>query len=142
MVQFTTATMDNARKEATEAALVVLRSHAVKSGGVVADEAPFSILAHVEQRMVGGLIGKVFWNWLYADLVWVEEDFRRQGIGTDVMRQAELRAMEMSLTGIYLWTETWQAPGFYSKLGYTQYVEFRDFPPGYSRLGFRKYLSS
>jgi hypothetical protein len=46
----------------------------------------------------------------------------------------------MGLTGIYLWTQSWQAGGFYAKLGYEQFTEFADFPPGHSRLGFRKYL--
>jgi GNAT superfamily N-acetyltransferase len=130
----------SAQKETIDAAIAVLRSHAVKSGGVLTEEKHFSILAHAEERIVGGLIGKVYWNWLYADLVWVEEEFRGQGIGTDVMRRAEQRAHDMKLTGIYLWTETWQAPAFYLKLGYTQFVEFKNFPPGHSRFGFHKYL--
>ncbi|MGA7796706.1 MAG: GNAT family N-acetyltransferase [Candidatus Acidiferrales bacterium] len=131
-----------AQKEATEAAIAALRSHSAKAGGVLTDEEPFSILAFAEERIVGGLIGKVFWNWLYADLVWVEEEFRGPGIGTNVMKRAEERAMDMKLTGIYLWTENWQAPAFYSRLGYKQFVEFRDFPPGHSRFGFHKYVSS
>lgn len=140
MVKFAISMPATALEKTTEAAIAVLRSHAAKSGGVLTEQEHFSILAHGEARIVGGLIGKVFWNWLYVDLVWVEEEYRGQGIGTDVMRRAEERALEMKLTGIYLWTETWQAPGFYLKLGYTQFVEFRDFPPGHSRLGFHKYL--
>ncbi len=58
-----------------------------------------------------------------------------------VMLAAEEQARNMKLTGIYLWTESWQAPGFYKKLGYSQFVEFRNFPPGHSRLGFCKYLT-
>lgn len=56
------------------------------------------------------------------------------------MNAAELRASERKLTGIYFWTESWQAPRFYAKLGYEQFVEFKNCPPGHSRLGFRKYL--
>jgi GNAT superfamily N-acetyltransferase len=128
-------------REAAEAALACLRKHTTISNGVLTEDKPFSALAFMEDRLIGGLIGKVLWNWLYADLVWVEEEFRGQGIGTTVMKTAEERALSMKLTGIYLWTETWQAPLFYRKLGYTQFVEFKDFPPGHSRLGFLKYLS-
>jgi GNAT superfamily N-acetyltransferase len=127
-------------REATEAALTCLRKHATERVGILKGESPFSVLAIHEERIIGGLIGKVFWNWLYADLVWVEEEFRGQDVGTRVMQAAEERAKEMKLTGIYLWTQTWQAPLFYAKLGYTQFVEFEDFPPGHSRFGFRKYL--
>jgi GNAT superfamily N-acetyltransferase len=142
MVRLSITTPNSACEEETETALASLRRHAVKSGGVATEDKPFSILAYIDETLVGGLIGKVFWNWLYADLVWVEEGFRGQGIGTHVMRRAEERALEMKLTGIYLWTETWQAPSFYLKLGYAQFAEFRDFPPGHSRLGFHKYLAS
>jgi GNAT superfamily N-acetyltransferase len=128
-------------KEVTEAALDCLHRHTVESNGVLMEDKPFSVLAFMEERLAGGLIGKVFWNWLYADLVWVEEEFRRCGIGTQVMRAAEERALQMKLTGIYLWTEAWQAPSFYKNLGYSQFVEFENFPPGHSRLGFRKYLA-
>ena len=132
---------DISTKDVTEAALAALKKHTIMSNGVVAEDKPFSVLAFMEERLVGGLIGKVFWNWLYADLVWVEEEFRGRGIGKNVMRAAEEQASKMRLTGIYLWTETWQAPSFYSKLGYTQFVEFKNFPPGHSRLGFSKYLA-
>ena len=131
---------DSYTKEVKETAIACLRRHAARSNGVLTEDKPFSVLAFMEERLVGGLIGNVFWNWLYADLVWVEEEFRGQGIGSDVMKAGEDRARDMKLTGIYLWTETWQAPLFYQKLGYSQYVEFKDFPPGHCRLGFRKYL--
>jgi len=142
MVKISISEHAGAPKEVKEAALSVLTSHSAKSGGVVAEHKPLSVLASAEDRIVGGLIGDVIWNWLYAEIVWVEEEFRGQGVGTRVMKRAEERAREMKLTGIYLWTEAWQAPGFYLKLGYTQFVEFKDFPPGHSRLGFRKYLST
>lgn len=128
-------------KDMVDTALTSLRKHSAKANGAVTGETPFSSLAFMEERLIGGLIGKVFWNWLYADLVWVEEEFRGRGIGTQVMRTAEERAVKMKLTGIYLWTESWQAPIFYRKLGYTQFIEFQNFPPGHSRLGFLKYLS-
>lgn len=127
--------------EIRDRAIKVLRKHAASSNGVVAEDKPFTVLAHAGDRLVGGLIGKVFWNWLYADLVWVEEGFRSQGIGSRVMKTAEERARQLNVSGIYLWTETWQAPVFYKKLGYQQFVEFKNFPPGHSRFGFLKYLA-
>jgi len=100
----------------------------------------FSVLALCEGGVVGGVIGQVFWNWLYAELVWVEKPFRGCGIGRAVMQRAEERARELGLAGIYLWTQSWQAPGFYSKLGFESFVVFENCPPGHQRLGFRKYL--
>ncbi|HUB13885.1 MAG TPA: GNAT family N-acetyltransferase [Acetobacteraceae bacterium] len=93
-----------------------------------------------DDRVVGGLIGKIFFNWLDAELVWVEQPLHHCGIGTAVMLEAERAARNSALTGIWLWTQSWQAAEFYGKLGYQQFAEFNDFPPGHRRLGFRKYL--
>jgi GNAT superfamily N-acetyltransferase len=103
-------------------------------------DVPFSVLAFSQLRVVGGLIGKMFFNWLDAELVWVEKPFRHSGIGKAVLDRAENKARDLRLTGIYLWTQSWQAPDFYRKLGYDQFAEFDNFPPGHKRLGFRKYL--
>jgi GNAT superfamily N-acetyltransferase len=128
-------------KEILDLAISALRKHTAQSGGRVAEEKPFTVLAFMGDTLVGGLLGKIFHKWLYAELVWVNEEYRRQGVGSKVMKTAEERAREIGLTGIYLWTETWQAPLFYRKLGYAQFVEFKDCPPGHSRLGFQKYLT-
>jgi GNAT superfamily N-acetyltransferase len=104
------------------------------------NDVPFSVLAKSRDRVVGGLIGKIFFNWLDAELVWIEKPFRRSGISKTVLQETERKARKLSLTGIYLWTQSWQAPDFYRKLGYEQFTEFKDFPPGHRRLGFRKDL--
>lgn len=59
MARLEITTSDSTRKDATEAALAVLRSHTVKSGGVVTEDRLFPILAYVEDKLVGGMIGKV-----------------------------------------------------------------------------------
>jgi GNAT superfamily N-acetyltransferase len=104
------------------------------------DDVPFSVLALSPDRVVGGLIGKIFFNWLDVELVWIEKPARGSGIGRAVLRKAEQAARDLGLTGIYLWTQSWQAPDFYRKLGFEQFAEFDDFRPGHKRLGFRKYL--
>jgi GNAT superfamily N-acetyltransferase len=131
---------DIVTSELRETAISSLNRHTARSNGVLFEDKSFSVMALMDEKLVGGLIGKVFWNWLYADLVWVEEEFRGRGIGAEVMKAAEKRAVEMNLTGIHLWTESWQAPTFYKKLGFSQFAEFKDFPPGHSRFGFRKHL--
>jgi len=136
-----TISEDPCRNEIKELAVAVFAKHNASFNIVLPQEKPFSVLGFKSDRVVAGLIGKVAWNWLYADLVWVDEDLRGQGLGTHVMRAAERSAREKKLSGIYLWTASWQAPIFYRKLGYTQFAEFRDCPPGHSRLGFLKYLA-
>jgi GNAT superfamily N-acetyltransferase len=134
------------------AAKVCLTEHAAEVGGVAPtrrqgnagtmwdDDVPFAVLVRSHNQMVGGLIGKIFFNWLGAELGWVEKPFHGSGIGKAVLWKAEEKARNLGLTGIYLWTESWQAPEFYQQLGYEQFAEFDNFPPGHKRLGFRKYL--
>jgi GNAT superfamily N-acetyltransferase len=118
----------------------VLTEHRQLAGGTFLEEKPFSVLAYRGQELVGGLVGRTFWNWLYADSVWVEGKLRGQNVGTAIMQAAEDRARKTKIIGIYLWTQSWGAANFYKKLGYTQFVEFKNCPPGHSRLGFVKYL--
>jgi GNAT superfamily N-acetyltransferase len=101
---------------------------------------PFSLLAYSQQKLAGSLIGAMFWNWLYVDLLWIDAERRKSGLGTELMKLAEQKAHGMQLTGIYCWTQSWEAPDFYRKLGYEQFAAFDDFPPGHKRFGFRKYL--
>ncbi|HJU16008.1 MAG TPA: GNAT family N-acetyltransferase [Stellaceae bacterium] len=139
-------------KDEEKAAKACLTEHAAEVAGLALkrrsneprtmwdDDLPFAVLVRSHDRIVGGLIGKIFFNWLDAELVWLEKPFRRSGIGKAVLSKVEEKACAIGLTGIYLWTQSWQAPGFYRKLGYEQFAEFENFPPGHRRFGFRKYL--
>ncbi len=93
-----------------------------------------------ENKIIAGLTAKLFWNWMYIDMLWVEPEFQKSGIGTRLIYRAEEIARERKFTGIYLWTQSWQAPDFYRKLGYTEIMKVEDFPPGHARFAFRKYL--
>src|SRR5258706_15515785 len=43
-------------------------------------------------RIVGGLTGDLYWNALYVELLWLEEDARKTGLGARLMCEAERRA--------------------------------------------------
>ena len=58
------------------------------------------------------------------------------------MLLAEEHATRRGLRGIWLWTQSWQAIGFYSRLGFQEFTRFDDFPQGHTRVGFRKQLDS
>jgi len=100
----------------------------------------FALQARHGDELIGNLSGRVFWNWLYVDLLWVHAEYQKQGIGTELMRRAEESARAQNLVGIYCWTQSWQAPEFYKKLGYEEFTRFENFPPGHQRFGLRKYL--
>jgi len=105
-------------------------------------EAPLNILARDEAgRLIGGLLGKVIWDWLYVDTLWVAEELRGKSMGSDLMAKAEHEAKQRGCIGVWLWTQSFQAPGFYEKCGCVPFVVMPDFPKGHQRIGLRKIFS-
>jgi len=93
-------------------------------------------------RMVGGLTGQLYWNALYVELLWVEEGARKSGVGAGLMREAERRARRARKELIYLNTYSFQAPGFYRRLGFRSFGRIRNYPRGASRIFFVKMLKT
>lgn len=91
-------------------------------------------------HLVAGLTGKTFWNWLYVDMLWVDESLRGQGVGSALMKAAEDEAVRRGCHSAYVWTESFQGRDFYPKIGYEEFVVKDDFPIGHQRIGLRKRL--
>ncbi|MDE1900435.1 MAG: GNAT family N-acetyltransferase [Alphaproteobacteria bacterium] len=90
--------------------------------------------------VVAGLTGKTFWDWLYIDILWVAPALRGQGMGRGLVLAAEAEAVERGCHSSYLWTESFEGPDFYPKLGYQSFVVKPDFPRGHQRIGLMKKL--
>lgn len=89
----------------------------------------------------GGMTARISFNWLFVEMLIVPERLRGQGVGRQLMAQAEQVARAEGLDGIWLDTFTFQAPGFYAKLGYSVFGEITNYPPGASRFFLQKLLS-
>ena len=87
------------------------------------------------------LAADILWDWIYIDELWICPKLRGVGLGRRLMQCAEELAISQKLQGIWLWTQSWQAEGFYRQLGYCQFTRFDNFPKGHSRIGFRKKLT-
>ena len=85
-------------------------------------------------RIAGGLAGELYWNACYVELLWVKVGARQSGVGRRLMQEAEKRARRAGKDLIYLNTYTFQAPGFYRKLGFRSIGRIRDYPRGESRI--------
>ncbi|MBM0743524.1 putative N-acetylmannosamine-6-phosphate 2-epimerase [Phormidium sp. CLA17] len=94
------------------------------------------------QTILGGLIGFTSnWNWLEIDLLWIDEPLRRQGYGDRLMRLAEQAAQKRGCTSARVSTLSFQAKGFYEKLGYEIAGVLADYPPGHTHYTLQKTLS-
>lgn len=88
----------------------------------------------------GGLSARIAYGWIHIDLLHIPEAYRGTGIGAALMARAEALARENSCVGLRLDTTSFQAPGFYQKLGYTEFGRLEDSPPGHTRHFFMKRL--
>lgn len=91
-------------------------------------------------RPVGGLLGFALFDWLFVELLFVPEAARGQGMGSQLIARAEAFAREQGLAGVWLDTFSFQAPGFYEKLGYAVFGSIDDHPRGGSRFFLLKRL--
>ncbi len=98
-------------------------------------------LRDASNTIQGGLIGEIWNNWLYIDILWVAEKLRQQGYGAQLMLAAEQEARKYHCTAALLDTFSFQARPFYERLGYEVFAELPDCPrPGMSRCYLRKML--
>ena len=101
------------------------------------------LLRHPDSgEIVGGLWGIVVADWLFVELLFVPEDCRTKGLGSSLMKQAEAIAARRGCVGIRLDTYTFQAPGFYAKLGYQEFGRLDNHPRGHQRVYYFKTLAT
>ncbi len=86
----------------------------------------------------GGLWGKTGYGWLYVEFLAVPEAARGRNFGAGLMAEAEWIARERECVGSWLTTFSFQAQGFYEKLGYSVFATLEDSPAGSDRIFMRK----
>jgi GNAT superfamily N-acetyltransferase len=90
---------------------------------------------------LGGLWGKLYYNWLFVELLFVPDHLRGADFGTHLLARAEELARQKNCVGIWLDTHRFQAPAFYLKQGYETFGTLDDYPKGGKRFFFRKLLN-
>ena len=93
-------------------------------------EEEYNFIVYDDNKVIGGAIGFIKYNWYFLELLYVEKEYRNQDIGTKLIRALEEYSKKENLTGIRMETWNFQAKGFYEKMGYTVWAEIKDCPPG------------
>ena len=86
-----------------------------------------------KKRLLGGLIMQSYWRESYVELLWLSARARRLGLGRQLMQEAERRARRRGSLLMHLNTYSFQAPGFYEKLGFRRFGGMAGSPRGESR---------
>lgn len=97
-------------------------------------------LENEEGKKVAGLIGKTHGNWLTIDYLWVHESLRGNDIGSEIINKAETESKSRGCKYAFLNTFSFQAEGFYLKLGYKKVFSLDDYPVTEKRHYFVKEL--
>jgi ribosomal protein S18 acetylase RimI-like enzyme len=104
------------------------------------DYKPLAITVRERGQIVGGLVARMFLGWLFIELLWVSDQRRQRGLGRSLMQKAESEARKRGIRNAYLDTFSFQAPGFYKKLGYREFGKLKNFPAGHTRHWMTKAL--
>jgi predicted N-acetyltransferase YhbS len=88
-----------------------------------------------------GLIGNLYANWLFIQLLWVDAELRRTGVGSGLIAEAERRAIAFGCHSASVDTFSFQGPDFYPRFGYEVFGTL-DYPPEHKRIFFKKRLSA
>jgi GNAT superfamily N-acetyltransferase len=108
--------------------------------GVIEDYRALAILISDPEthEILGGLWGGTIFSQLHIDLLFVPEPLRRAGLGRRLMTLAETEAIRRGCRVVWLDTYSFQARGFYERLGYVVFGTIEDCPPGHSRFWLKK----
>ena len=136
-------TMTDAPDERVKASILnpLVRFNEIRSGTPM-NYRPLAIFLSdpTTGEIVGGLWGEMYFSYLYIDLFFVPEPMRGTGLGRRLITQAEEEAVRRGCRGVWLDTFSWQARGFYEKLGYSVFGTIDDYPPGHQRFFLRKVI--
>ncbi len=91
-------------------------------------------------RIAGCLAFRTVWNTAEVSVLWVDTAHRKQGLGSQLLKEMELEAKAKGCTIMQLDTFDWQAKGFYEKNGYSVFGTLEDCPKGHCRYYMKKLL--
>ena len=91
-------------------------------------------------EIIGGLLGRSSLGMFFLDLFYLPASLRGGGLGARIMAQAEGEARRRGCTAAFVYTVTFQAPGFYERHGYRRFGEIPCPPDGATRIFLTKAL--
>lgn len=109
-------------------------------------ETNFLWINRIVEDKTGDIIARILskmycWNCLYIDVLWVKEEYRRDGLGSKLLKEIENIAIEKGCHLIHLDTFDFQAKDFYIRHGYEVFGILDECPEGHKRYFLKKNLS-
>ena len=128
------------------------QAEAVIRGGLAAyntaqfrpsDNTTLDVLVRDESggEVLGGLPGHTSYRLLFLEVFHLSEELRGAGVESRVIGLAEDEARRRDCTAAFVYTVTFQAPGFYERHGYRRFGEVVCPPDGATRIFLSKMLA-
>ena len=120
--------LDNTESQKAQEIENLIRSYN-RSKREAAESEPLNLYVEDDSgQLMAGLVAETFGNWLEIEYLFVKEDLRGQGIGSQLLQQAESEAKKRNCRFAFVNTYQFQAPAFYQKHGYKEVFTLKDYP--------------
>ena len=91
--------------------------------------------------VIAGINSKMYcWNCLYINVLWVKEEYRKEGFGSKILNEIEKVAKDKGGYLIHLDTFDFQAKDFYIKHGYDIFGILDECPQRHKRYFMKKII--
>ncbi|MHB9924116.1 GNAT family N-acetyltransferase [Clostridium botulinum] len=97
------------------------------------------VIEDTNGEIIAGILSKMYcWNCIYIDVLWIKEEYRKDGLGTKLLKEVEKIAKEKDCHLIHLDTFDFQAKDFYIKHGYEIFGILDQCPENHKRYFMKK----
>ena len=120
----------------------------IANGVEIQNSDRFTFVALANEKFIGCASGLAYKNgdtyngWFYLTDLFLEQAYRSQRIGTQLLQTLEQRLLPIGINKMWTWTAGYEAPEFYMKQGYEIFAEMDNwYSNGDSRIGLQKQLT-
>ena len=93
-----------------------------------AENSSIVLAVHVQRELIGGLTASTSYGWLHVVTLWVDEAYRKEGLGRALMQRAEAIGRQAGCHSCWLDTSNPSAKAFYEKLDYIEFGRIDNSP--------------
>jgi GNAT superfamily N-acetyltransferase len=90
--------------------------------------------------LIAAFMAYIFFRGCNLQYLYVDEKHRSAGLGTQMLERVEELARQHRCTVIFGYSFGFQAPAFYTRLGYTEFGRIHDYPEGHDCIFLKKDL--
>ncbi|MBC3860957.1 GNAT family N-acetyltransferase [Undibacterium jejuense] len=125
--------LHEANQDVFDTLVAGVRAYNVENAGP-GNSQPLSVIARNNSgQLMAGVSGRTIYRQFLIEVMWVDSEVRRTGLGRRLMELAESEAKKRGCIAAQVDTLSFQGPTFYAKLGFEVAGKVDGFPDGHDR---------